>query len=76
MNKSVVVSEEALVAPVLVPDVTSDSVAKAAVGPAYIVLGGISLSHFLNDTMQSLIPSVYPILKERRLRRSSCSRRN
>jgi FSR family fosmidomycin resistance protein-like MFS transporter len=28
------------------------------------VLGGVSLSHFLNDTMQSLIPSVYPILKE------------
>jgi len=25
---------------------------------------GISFSHFLNDTMQSLIPSVYPILKE------------
>ena len=36
----------------------------AASGPAYIVLGGISLSHFLNDTMQSLIPSVYPILKD------------
>ncbi len=65
MNKSVVVSEEALVAPVIVPDVTLPSVAKAtAAGPAYIVLGGISLSHFLNDTMQSLIPSVYPILKE------------
>ena len=65
MNKPVVVSEEALVAPVIVPDVTSSSVAKAsAAGPAYIVLGGISLSHFLNDTMQSLIPSVYPILKE------------
>jgi MFS transporter, FSR family, fosmidomycin resistance protein len=64
LNKPVVVSEEALVAPVLVPDVTSDPVAKAAAGPAYIVLGGISLSHFLNDTMQSLIPSVYPILKE------------
>jgi MFS transporter, FSR family, fosmidomycin resistance protein len=64
LNKPVVVSEEALVAPVLVPDVTPDSVAKAAAGPAYIVLGGISLSHFLNDTMQSLIPSVYPILKE------------
>ena len=28
------------------------------------MLGGISFSHFLNDTMQSLIPSVYPILKE------------
>jgi hypothetical protein len=53
-----------MVAPVIVPDVTAPSVAKAAAaGPAYIVLGGISLSHFLNDTMQSLIPSVYPILK-------------
>src|SRR3954452_12806914 len=33
-------------------------------GPAYVVLAGISFSHFLNDTMQSLIASVYPILKE------------
>ena len=65
MNTPVVVSEQALVAPVIVPDLTSPSAAKAtAAGPAYIVLGGISLSHFLNDTMQSLIPSVYPILKE------------
>ncbi len=63
MNKSVVVPEQAVVAPVIVPDVTPPSVAKAAAGPAYLVLGGISLSHFLNDTMQSLIPSVYPILK-------------
>ena len=36
----------------------------AAAGPAYIVLTGISFSHFLNDTMQSLIASVYPILKD------------
>jgi FSR family fosmidomycin resistance protein-like MFS transporter len=65
LNKPVVVSEEALAAPVVVSDVTSSAAAKAsAAGPAYIVLGGISLSHFLNDTMQSLIPSVYPILKE------------
>jgi len=64
LNKPVVVSEEALVAPVIVPEVTSGSVTKAVTaGPAYVVLGGISLSHFLNDTMQSLIPSVYPILK-------------
>jgi len=35
-----------------------------AAGPAYIVLAGISVSHFLNDTMQSLIASVYPILKD------------
>jgi len=76
LNKPVVVSEEAPVTPVIVPDVTSDDVAKtsaakssaaktaAVAGPAYIVLGGISFSHFLNDTMQSLIPSVYPIFKE------------
>jgi FSR family fosmidomycin resistance protein-like MFS transporter len=66
LNKPVVVSEETLSAPVVVPAATSNSaVAGAALaGPAYIVLGGISFSHFLNDTMQSLIPSVYPILKE------------
>jgi FSR family fosmidomycin resistance protein-like MFS transporter len=65
LNKPVIVSEEALAAPVLVPDPASGSIARsAAAGPAYIVLGGISLSHFLNDTMQSLIPSVYPILKD------------
>jgi MFS transporter, FSR family, fosmidomycin resistance protein len=64
LNESVIISEEALVEPVVVSDVSSGSMAKAAAaGPAYIVLGGISFSHFLNDTMQSLIPSVYPILK-------------
>ena len=64
MNKSVTVSEEALSVPVMVPDLTPGAAAKmAAAGPAYVVLGGISFSHFLNDTMQSLIPSVYPILK-------------
>ena len=65
MNKPVIVSEEALGEPVLVPDATSGAVAKAAsAGPAYIVLIGISVSHFLNDTMQSLIASVYPLLKD------------
>jgi MFS transporter, FSR family, fosmidomycin resistance protein len=62
LNKSVVVPEEALVAPVTVPDATPSYAAKAA-GPAYVVLAGISFSHFLNDTMQSLIASIYPILK-------------
>jgi MFS transporter, FSR family, fosmidomycin resistance protein len=63
LNKPVSVSEEALVTPVVVPDVEPRAVLKAA-GPAYIVLAGISVSHFLNDTMQSLIASVYPILKD------------
>jgi FSR family fosmidomycin resistance protein-like MFS transporter len=65
LNKSVVVSEEALVAPVTVPEPTPAAAARAAAaGPAYVVLAGISFSHFLNDTMQSLIASVYPILKD------------
>ena len=65
MNKPVVVSEEALAAPVLAPDAMRGTAARAAAaGPAYIVLAGISFSHFLNDTMQSLIASVYPILKD------------
>ena len=66
MNKPVVVSEEALVAPVIVPDVTPRSRRRkaAARGAGLYRAGGISFSHFLNDTMQSLIASVYPILKD------------
>ncbi|UPJ51281.1 MFS transporter [Bradyrhizobium sp. 200] len=69
MNKPVIVSEETSTPPVVVQDATPGLAAKtaikaAAVGPAYVVLTGISFSHFLNDTMQSLIASVYPILKD------------
>jgi FSR family fosmidomycin resistance protein-like MFS transporter len=64
LNKPVI-SEEVLGEPVLVDDVAPSAVSKAvAAGPAYVVLIGISFSHFLNDTMQSLIASVYPILKD------------
>ena len=63
LNKPVVVSDEALAEPVIVAG-GAPSLAKKAAGPVYIVLVGISFSHFLNDTMQSLIASVYPILKE------------
>jgi FSR family fosmidomycin resistance protein-like MFS transporter len=63
LNKPVV-SEEALGEPVLVPDLPRLASKAAAAGPAYVVLAGISLSHFLNNTMQSLIASVYPILKD------------
>ncbi|WP_276576219.1 MFS transporter [Bradyrhizobium sp. 199] len=64
MNKPVVVSEETLTEPIVVSDVTPAAKSTAAAGPAYVVLAGISFSHFLNDTMQSLIASVYPILKD------------
>ena len=65
MNKPVIVTEEALAAPVVAPGLPAAADAKASSGPAYAAIGGLSFSHFLNDTMQSLIPSVYPILKLR-----------
>jgi FSR family fosmidomycin resistance protein-like MFS transporter len=66
LNKSVIIEDETLVAPVVVEEMASGAAVKAAAvaGPAYVVLAGISFSHFLNDTMQSLISSVYPILKD------------
>jgi MFS transporter, FSR family, fosmidomycin resistance protein len=65
LNKSVIIEDEMLVAPVVIEDVATNAATSALVaGPAYVVLAGISFSHFLNDTMQSLIASVYPILKE------------
>jgi len=41
------------------------SVASVSLGsPAIGILGAISFSHLLNDTIQSLLPAIYPILKE------------
>ena len=34
------------------------------VSPAFTVLAAISFCHLLNDTMQSLLPAIYPTLKE------------
>lgn len=31
---------------------------------SYGILGAIALSHLLNDTIQSLLPAIYPLLKE------------
>ncbi len=60
MNEQVRITEPAMAAPIAAP---AGAVLSTSSGPTWLVLGGISLSHFLNDTMQSLIPSVYPILK-------------
>ncbi len=43
------------------PGASSASPSKS--GPVMAVLIGISVSHMLNDLMQSLLPAVYPILK-------------
>src|SRR3989449_5332674 len=31
---------------------------------AFAVIAGISISHLLNDTVQSIVPAIYPMLKE------------
>jgi len=31
---------------------------------AFRVLAGISVAHLLNDTIQSIVPAIYPVLKE------------
>jgi len=62
LNKPVAIPDENSAVPLAAVDAQRTAV--RAVGPAYIVLAGISFSHFLNDTMQSLISSVYPILKD------------
>jgi FSR family fosmidomycin resistance protein-like MFS transporter len=46
------------------PLTASRAVATRAPGTTVVgILAAISLSHLLNDTIQSLIPSIYPILK-------------
>ncbi len=64
MNKPVILSEDTLVAPIVVDDTPPRPAPPPSSGPAYAVIGAISVSHFLNDLMQSLIPSIYPILKD------------
>jgi len=39
--------------------------ARTATGTAAAVLGAISLSHLINDMLQSLLPAIYPLLKAR-----------
>ncbi|RVU18029.1 MFS transporter [Methylobacterium oryzihabitans] len=46
------------------PQVGQSAVPAAAGGPAAVVLAGLSLSHLLNDLIQSLLPAIYPLLKQ------------
>ncbi|EMR04747.1 MFS transporter [Cesiribacter andamanensis] len=41
-----------------------DKVRQAAEGTVFPVLFALSISHLLNDTLQSLIPSIYPLVKD------------
>jgi FSR family fosmidomycin resistance protein-like MFS transporter len=48
---------------VLEPGSTASATRPCATQPAYGILGAISGAHMVNDTMQSLILAMYPILK-------------
>jgi FSR family fosmidomycin resistance protein-like MFS transporter len=43
---------------------TVDTAAVSASQTVFPILLALSFSHLLNDTMQSLIPSIYPMVKE------------
>jgi FSR family fosmidomycin resistance protein-like MFS transporter len=60
VNKPVILSEDTLVAPIVVD---APQPAPVQGGPAFRIIAAISVSHLLNDLMQSLIQSIYPILK-------------
>src|SRR5258707_12133682 len=37
---------------------------RVAEGTAFSIILALGFSHFLNDTMQSLVPALYPMLKD------------
>jgi len=41
----------------------ASAAARSATGAALTVLGAISMSHLINDMLQSLMPAIYPVLK-------------
>jgi FSR family fosmidomycin resistance protein-like MFS transporter len=43
---------------------SSASLAPSAVRPVMPVLAALSVAHLLNDTLQSMIPAIYPLLKD------------
>ncbi|HEV7622171.1 MAG TPA: MFS transporter, partial [Flavisolibacter sp.] len=47
----------------LIADKPLQTTQKIAEGTVFSILLSISFSHLLNDTIQSLIPSIYPIVK-------------
>lgn len=55
--------EPAIGDPPQAPAVRDRAAGAGVPGPAFAVLGALSLSHLLNDLVQSLLPAIYPLLK-------------
>ena len=47
----------------MIPAVSTQAAPQRDTRPAFAVLAAISFSHLLNDTIQSLLPAIYPMLK-------------
>jgi MFS transporter, FSR family, fosmidomycin resistance protein len=58
MHESV---EAPAVGPAVPPQEQRDRI---TAGPVLTVLGALSVGHLINDTLQSLIPAIYPIVKD------------
>ncbi len=43
--------------------ISTDQAAKATGGTAFMILFTVSFCHLLNDTIQSMLPAIYPMLK-------------
>src|SRR5665213_3663974 len=63
MAEPTVLSEPIADAPVS-PLVLSEMPAQTATGTVYPILLMLGLCHLLNDMMQSLLPSIYPLLQQ------------
>src|ERR1700760_3184106 len=55
---------ESVEAPAVGPSVPGNETRPLrSTAPVLTVLAGLSLAHLINDTLQSLVPAIYPILK-------------
>lgn len=54
---------EPLTAVVALPSHRSEGPYEDKARPAFAILGAISFSHLLNDTIQSILPAIYPFLQ-------------
>jgi len=54
---------EPLAAATALPSHRSERPQEDRARPAFAILAAISVSHLLNDTIQSILPAIYPFLK-------------
>src|SRR5688572_2939983 len=54
---------EPLAAVVALPNPSEERPYEDKARPAFAILAAISFSHLLNDTIQSILPAIYPFLK-------------